>query len=205
MTDPIQLAPPDGTAQLQDAAAAHLQACADVVVAGTVLMERWRAQVPALLIMRQVGMEGGRALAEVLSGAVNPSGHLPFAVQAWEERLPAFDRGAAAVTDDRWHGRRLLDRLGVVPACLLGWSLGYSEFAIEEARLGAADGDHLTLGVRMVNRGSCDGVAVVQVCGRRTGGVHPGETFLLGFAAVPVGAGLMARTAVEVSLMPMAA
>ena len=68
---------------------------------------------PATSIMWYAGMEGGHALADVLSGRQNPSGRLPFSIPTSEEHLPFFDRDATSITYDRFHGQRLLDRLGV--------------------------------------------------------------------------------------------
>src|SRR5271165_705450 len=51
-----------------------------VVAAGAVLMEAWRHEVPAIVMMWYAGMEGGHALADVLTGARNPSGRLPFSI-----------------------------------------------------------------------------------------------------------------------------
>ena len=48
--------------------------------AGAVLTEAWRHLVPATLLMWYAGMEGGHALADVLTGRHNPSGRLPFSI-----------------------------------------------------------------------------------------------------------------------------
>lgn len=51
-----------------------------LVTAGAVLTEAWRHEVPATLVMWYPGMEGGHALADVLTGRHNPSGRLPYAI-----------------------------------------------------------------------------------------------------------------------------
>ena len=52
-----------------------------VIMAGSaVITEAWRHSVPALMMLWYPGMEGGHALADVLTGAVNPSGKLPMHV-----------------------------------------------------------------------------------------------------------------------------
>src|SRR5690606_4252925 len=78
-------------------AAANRRTAVAVVAAGAVLTGAWRGEVPALVLMWYAGMEGGHALADVLTGRHNPSGRLPFAIPTSEEHLPAFDREATSI------------------------------------------------------------------------------------------------------------
>ncbi|WP_311765873.1 MULTISPECIES: glycoside hydrolase family 3 C-terminal domain-containing protein [unclassified Actinomyces] len=183
-------------------AAANPRTVVALVGAGTIMTESWRQDVPAVLMMWYAGMEGGHALADVLSGAVNPSGRLPFSVPTSEEHLPAFDRDATAVTYDRYHGQRLLDRLGVEAAYPLGWGLSYTTYRLVGAEVTGSDGEGaervLTVRVTVANDGERDGIQVVQAYGR--GGAHADETQLLGFATVEVPAGGRADVEVPVRL-----
>lgn len=111
----LRLRPVD-EALIRTVAAANPRTVVVVVAAGAVIMEEWREQVPGLLIGWYSGMEGGHALADVLLGKSTPGGRLPFSIPTSEEHLPFFDRDATAITYDRWHGQRLLDRLGVPAA-----------------------------------------------------------------------------------------
>lgn len=174
-----------------------------VVAAGTVLMEAWRDQVPAVVMMWYAGMEGGHALADVLTGAQNPSGRLPFAIPTSAEHLPFFDRDATAITYDRFHGQRLLDKHGVDAAFPHGFGLSYTTFAIEDATAGLISDGRVSVTARVANTGERDGHHVVQVYGRRTEGERAGETFLVGFAPVWVTAGATAEVDVPVSLTPL--
>lgn len=72
-----------------------------VMLAGSpVDMTAWSDRAQAILWMAYNGMEGGTALAEVISGTVNPSGKLP-------ESLPSdFKKTSAAVLGD-YPGRKL--------------------------------------------------------------------------------------------------
>ena len=107
------------------------------------IIEAWRARVPAILMLWYPGMEGGHALADVLLGRVNPSGRLPCAFPARAEDLPFFDRDATAITYDRWHGYRKLEREGVAAAFPFGFGLSYTSLHLQRpahrapAQLGA--------------------------------------------------------------------
>ena len=135
-------------------------------VAGAVISEAWRHRVPAHLVLWYAGMEGGHALADVLTGRHNPSGRLPFSVPTSEEHLPAFDRDATSVTYDRFHGQRLLDRLDVDPAFPHGFGLSYTTFSIVDAGVVGAGADGPRLRVTVRNTGSRAGDTVVQLYAR---------------------------------------
>lgn len=116
-------------------AGANAKTAVAIVAAGAVITEAWRHQPPAILIQWYAGMEGGHALADVLSGRHNPSGRLPFSIPTSEEHLPAFDRNATSTTYDRFHGQRLLDRLGVEAAYPHGFGLSYTTYTIDGAEI----------------------------------------------------------------------
>ena len=175
-----------------------------VVAGGTVLMEGWRQAVPSILMMWYAGMEGGHALADVLTGRQDPAGRLPFSVPTSPDHLPAFDRNARAVTYDRFHGQRLLDRLGVAPAFPHGFGLSYTSWSVDGARVEAVDAEGARLAVTVRNTGDRPGHHVVQVYGRSTAGPYADELTLVGFAPVQVPAGGSVRADVAVSFRPLA-
>jgi beta-glucosidase len=175
-----------------------------LVASGAVITESWRPDVPGLLMMWYAGMEGGDALAQVLTGEHNPTGRLPFAFPTSEAHLPSFDRDATVVTYDRFHGQRLLDRLGVPAAFPHGFGLSYTTFAIPTATVDAVGEDDVRLTVQVANTGGRDGGHVVQIYGRSRTGPYAGESMLVGFAPVFARAGATVSVAVNVSLTPLA-
>jgi len=184
--------------------AANPRTVVAIVASGAVLTESWRSQVPAVVMMWYAGMEGGHALADVLTGVQNPAGRLPISIPTSDEHLPFFDRNATAITYDRFHGQRLLDELGVAPAFPHGFGLSYTTFSIGEVTTGAVDDGGLRLTATVGNTGDRDGHHVVQVYGRRTTGAYAGELMLVGFAGVDVAAGSSVAVQVEVSFTPLA-
>ncbi|NAZ84818.1 glycoside hydrolase family 3 protein [Kineococcus indalonis] len=186
-------------------AAANPRTVVSVVAAGAVVGEAWRHDVPAIVLAWYAGMEGGHALADVLTGAREPSGRMPYAVPTSEEHLPPFDEDARTVTYDRWHGQRLLDRLGVPAAYPHGFGLSYTTFAIEDASAAADPDGRVLVRARVRNTGGRDGRHVVQVYGRRTDGGRPGETTVVGFAPVAVPAGAAVEVEVPVALRALGA
>ena len=184
--------------------AANPRTVVAIVAAGAVLTESWRHDVPAVLMSWYAGMEGGHALADVLTGAHNPTGRLPFSIPTSEEHLPPFDRNATAVTYDRYHGQRLLDRLGVTPAFPHGFGLCYTTFEIASASVRHLERDAAVLDVTVANTGERDGAHVVQVYGHVSSGPYAGEHLLCGFAPVSVPAGTTSSVEVPVSLTALA-
>lgn len=151
-----------------------------LVIAGSaVVVEPWIDSVAAVLHVWYPGMEGGAAIANVISGAVNPSGRLPFAVPTDEAHLPAFDPDASSVVYDRWHGQWLLDRDGHRARYPFGFGLSYTSFSISAERT-----NDRSVRVEVRNRGQRDGAAVVFLL-REDGPVRR----LIGFEKVPTRAG----------------
>jgi beta-glucosidase len=107
-------------------------------------------------------MEGGRALANILLGAVNPSGRLPCTFPRRAADLPYFDRDAKSIRYDLWHGYRKLERDGTTAAFPFGFGLSYTTF--EQSGLEAALQDGIIrVAITVRNTGSVAGEEVVQV------------------------------------------
>ncbi len=108
-----------------------------VVMGGSAVVMPWCDDVPVVLLAWYPGMEGGHALADVLVGAVAPSGRLPFAIPADEADLVPFDREARSVVYDLFHGQWKLDRDGKAARFPFGFGLSTTSFELGDACLGA--------------------------------------------------------------------
>lgn len=173
-----------------------------VLVGGSaILTQPWDADVPALLMAWYGGMEGGRALADVLTGAADPGGRLPFVIPTTADHLPRFDHTATTVVyDDRW-GQRGLDADGNVAAYPFGHGLSYTVFEhrLVQHRVGDIDG---TATVQVTNTGDRAGSTVVQVYAADAAGARP-VARLLGFRKVRLEPGADAVVTVDLDLTPL--
>jgi beta-glucosidase-like glycosyl hydrolase len=187
-------------------AAANPRTVVIIRTAGTVIIEEWVRDVPAVMIGWYNGCQGGHAIADVLNGAINPSGRLPWCMPMSEEHLPEFDANANQVTYNKWFGQRMVDRLGVEAAFPLGFGLSYTKFRLHSASANQARGRQLTVSVKVANIGDRSGRCVIQVYGRpRWGDV--GHEFpsrvLLGFRVVEVDARTISKIDVSASTIPL--
>lgn len=168
-----------------------------VLISGSaILTETWRDRVPALLLAWYGGMEGGRALAGVLTGSEEPGGRLPFVLPTDPAHLPSFDPAAKSVVyDDKW-GQRRLDHEGHTPGFPFGFGLGYTtiEHRLLDHRFDDTGGN---ANVLVTNTGDREGSTVVQVYAADVSLRRP-VAQLLGFRKVTLQPG--AETTVRVTL-----
>ena len=178
---------PSDVRLIRAVAAANPRTVVVLIGGSAILTEAWRDRVPALLLAWYGGMEGGRALASVLTGAAEPGGRLPFVLPTDAGHLPPFDPAAKAVVyDERW-GQRRLDGEGHAPAFPFGFGLGYTtiEHRLLEHRFNETGG---RADVLVTNTGDRAGSTVVQVYAADISVRRP-VAQLLGFRKVLLQAG----------------
>jgi beta-glucosidase len=172
-----------------------------VLVGGSaIIVEAWREKVPAIVHAWYAGMEGGRALADVLTGAVEPGGRLPVAVPTDAAHLPFFDAEARTIVYDSWWGQRKLDRDGHAAAFPFGFGLGYTTFEMELQGLTSSE-EAGTARVRLRNTGDRLGSTVAQVYAVDTS-AERAVPQLVGFRRVELQPGADAIVDVDLDLTP---
>ncbi len=156
-----------------------------VLMGGSAIMvEGWHERVPAILMAWYPGMEGGRAIADVILGRANPGGRLPFVVPTDAAHLPFFDREATAITYDLFHGQWLLDRDGHTPRYPFGFGLSYSPATVRNASV-QLQSETIVVTATAVNEGNRATSEVVQVyAGARDSNVERPEWRLAAFQRV---------------------
>ena len=144
--------------------AARASAKTVVVLEGgsAILVDEWIGSVDALLMAWYSGREGGHAIANVLFGEVNPSGHLPVSFPKSMEQLMSWDVAALSVEHDLLHGYRHLDHHGHEPAFPFGFGSSYTTFALSDLDVRRA-GASFRISARVENTGARAGATVVQL------------------------------------------
>ncbi|GIF77783.1 beta-glucosidase family protein [Asanoa siamensis] len=177
-------------------AAANPRSVVVVIAGSAVVMESWRSRVAAILLAWYPGMAGGRAIADILTGAAEPGGRLPLAIPTSAAHLPFFDPAARRITYDAWWGQRKLDHDGHPAAYPFGFGLGYTTFSVTLLR-----SSREVAAVRVTNTGARAGSTVVQVYAVDADAT-PAVPLLVGFARVALDAGATAEVEVALDLTP---
>ncbi len=152
-----------------------------VMAAGSpVEMGAWLSRAKALVWNWYAGMEGGKALAEVLFGKVNPSGRLPESFPFSHMDCPAHCIGefpggkTVAYREGIFVGYRYYETRQMPVAFPFGYGLSYTEFTYErlKARVkGNGNGAKVQVTLGVVNTGAMKGKEVVQLyVGRKNSG-----------------------------------
>ncbi len=194
---------------LVGAAAAACPRTVAVVMGGSAVVMPWLDHVAATLVVWYPGMEGGRALGDVLTGTVEPGGRLPFALPVDEDDLVAFEPGADAVVYDLFHGQWKLDRDGIAAHRPFGAGLGYTTWALDPSSIRLdRDGPTSTSGrvsIEVANTGDCAGATVVFCfAGLPGSAVERPARRLVAFRRVQVDAGHAASVTLPFDLVDLA-
>jgi beta-glucosidase len=168
-------------------AAFHAQHKPVVVVlniGGVINVTSFRDEVDAILLAWQPGEEGGNAMADILSGKVNPSGKLATTFPAAYTDEPSAknfpgkefpDKATMSVVgrsvpaevtyaEGIYVGYRYFNTFGVKPVYAFGYGLSYTTFAYKNLRLSsAAFHDRLTARVTITNTGKVAGKEVAEL------------------------------------------
>lgn len=204
--DRTDLELPDQQQQLIEAVvAANPRTVVVLMGGGAMLCERWRQQVPALVLLGYPGEQGGAALADVLLGKVSPSGRLPFAVPTDPAHLPPFDPTAGQVRYDLWHGYRRLQQQGHAAAFPFGFGLSYSPVSNSDLQVILRPEHKLEVHVQLSNQGSRDTDTVVQVYGEPPRlHIERARRHLIGFQRLHLKAGDTRRAGLLIELRQLA-
>ena len=162
---------PYGQDALMEALAATGRKLVFVNISGNAVAMPWIDKVPAVVQGWYLGSEAGPALADVLSGDVNPSGKLPFTFPYEfkdgpvfnEEQYPGIQREGEDIIDEYYTegvfvGYRWYDTKDVKPMFAFGHGLSYTTFIYGEAKM---RGRKLSVSVK--NTGDVAGAEVVQL------------------------------------------
>ena len=158
---------------IRELSAANRKTIVAVTSGGNVDPGNWLDDVPAYLEMWYPGEQGGTALAEILFGAVNPSGRLPATFERRLEDNPTFstyypegDTNRVVYKEGVFVGYRGYEHNGVKPLFPFGYGLSYTKFNYANLTVARATGatDVLyTVSFDVTNSGDRAGADVAQL------------------------------------------
>jgi beta-glucosidase len=172
-----------------------------VVNAGSPVEMPWRESVGAVLLTWFPGQEAGAALADVLTGALEPGGRLPTTWPAREADVPVLSvtpvDGVVRYEEDLFIGYRAWQRAvqesGAEPAYWFGHGLGYTDWSYDSVSVSGR-----TVSVSLRNTGQRPGREIVQIyLAARIEESRP-MRWLAGFAAVEASPGESVTATIEV-------
>jgi len=188
---------------------------------GGVDMSAWLDRVPAIVQAWYLGQEGGTALAEVLFGAVNPSGRLPVTFERRWADNPVYDSyynepGTKRIVykEGVFVGYRGYEHNRVKPLYPFGYGLSYTIFkfsnlTIKPATGGEASGDSsrplYEISFDVSNAGVRVGAAVAQlyIADKHASVPRPPKE-LKGFAKVSLKPGQTQRVTLRLDVRSLA-
>ncbi len=137
------------------------------VNAGAPVTMDWAGSVSSVLQCWLPGQEWGHALADVLTGAIEPGGRLPTTIPERLEDSPGFSDypgadGRVAYSEGVFMGYRGYDSRGIAPRFCFGHGLTYTTFDYGEARVATDTDGGIEVTVELTNTGSRRGSEVVQ-------------------------------------------
>lgn len=177
------------TTLLKEVAAAYHAKGKKVIViinaGGVIDIASWRDQVDAILLTWQGGQEGGNAVADLLSGKVNPSGKLATTIPVKYEddysskNFPGIEFPEKATTgmlgmkaipaevtyeEGIYVGYRYFNTFNVKPAYPFGYGLSYTSFSYSNLTLSSKQlNGKITASITIQNTGKSAGKEVVQL------------------------------------------
>lgn len=133
----------------------------------------WRDYPDAILMAWQPGQEGGHAVADIMTGKVNPSGKLPDSFPLKYEDVPSANSFPGLpveepvnsfYTDGIYVGYRYYDSFNVPTAYEFGYGMSYTSFEYSDLKLSSDTfSSTLKLSVNVKNSGKVAGKEIVQL------------------------------------------
>jgi len=170
-----------------------------ILVSGNAVAMPWLPKTKGLVQAWFLGNETGHAIADVISGDINPSGKLPFTFPVELKDNSAHYFGEISYPGDsinqhykddilvgyRWH-----DTKNIKPLFAFGHGLSYTSFKLSKIKTDKKDyatGEQITVTCNVANTGDVVGAEVVQVyVGKPISTVDRAMKELKGFQKVKV-------------------
>ncbi|RYY92655.1 MAG: beta-glucosidase, partial [Chitinophagaceae bacterium] len=165
------------------------------------IIRRIEAGAAAIVQTYLPGNFGADALADILTGSINPSGKLPYTYPRYTNDVIGYIRKPSEGTTNPQGGE-------TAPQYPFGFGLSYSSFAYSGLQVGKSayePGDVLEVSVTVTNSGARDGKEVVQLfISDEIATLTPDVTRLRGFDKVTLAAGASQTVRFRVPLRQLA-
>ncbi|GAC1307087.1 MAG: beta-glucosidase [Mucilaginibacter sp.] len=142
-------------------------------IGGVIEVASWRDGVDGILLAWQPGLEAGNAIADILSGKVNPSGKLAttFAMDYKDEPsaknfpgTPEKKPEQVVYEEGIYVGYRYFDSFKIKPAYEFGYGLSYTKFKFSDVQVSSPNfKGSISVKVTVKNTGKVAGKEVVQL------------------------------------------
>jgi len=162
----VPLTLPDNQDALIGAVAAANPNTAVVLETGGPVLMPWHGKVKAVLEAWFPGRAGGSAIANLLTGKVNPSGALPVTFPASLAQLPHpgdLPKGTVNYTEGAAVGYKWFDKKGAKPLYAFGHGLSYTTFKVTDLNVFRNAKGALVATVSLTNTGQRPGGKAVQL------------------------------------------
>jgi len=139
---------------------------------GGVQMNSWIDKAAAILYLFYPGQEGGRAMAQILSGKVNPSAKLPFTIEKRWEDSPAYgnydetrDERKVYYREGIFVGYRGYEKKQIQPLFPFGFGLSYTNFHYSgmDVKIVNRKEKKVKVTFTVSNIGNCQGMEIAQL------------------------------------------
>lgn len=172
-----------------------------VLDTGSAVTMPWLPSVAGVLEAWYPGQEDGNAIAALLFGDVDPSGHLPVTFPASLSQVPASTtaqwpgtNGTVQYSEGLDVGYRHYDAQGLTPLFPFGYGLSYTSFAFSGLTVSALPrGGAATVSATVTNTGTRSGADVAQLYVTAPASAGEPPRRLQGFQRVELAAGASAR------------
>lgn len=166
-SDRTDLKLPGRQDELVTAVATHNPRTIVVVNAGAPVEMPWRGLASAVLWAWFPGQEGGYAIADALTGAVEPGGRLPTTFPRTASEAPVLSTqpvdGKIVYAEGSLFGYRGYEQADIVPAYPFGHGLGYTTWEYDDLTAAVNPAGDVEVLVKVRNTGARIGREVVQI------------------------------------------
>lgn len=164
--------PQDQVMFIQKIASLHKNVVVVLNAGGGVDFSPWGDQVKGILMAWYPGQEGGRAIAEILTGVISPSGKLPISIEKKWEDNPVYksyyenlkaDYKRVNYDEGVFVGYRGYDASGIAPRYPFGYGLSYTTFDYSNLKVEKTGERQVKVSFDIKNTGKMDASEVAQV------------------------------------------